>query len=135
MREVEVNGNLYRVGQMAAFDQIHVARRFAPVIASFFDILGALPQDASRANIFDFLKSENLSGLASALSEMSDEHANYVMAMCLSVCYRVEGDGAPVPLWNKGAKRAQYDLKSGEIIQLVRYALEENVSDFLPTSQ
>lgn len=144
MAEFDVGEHTYRSGTLNAFDQLHIARRLAPVISSFFDILGAVPpagEASDKLDIFQLLTSEKLEGLAKALAEMPDEQVDYILAKCLSICSRAERD--PVTnsvtgwnlIWNKAAKQTQYNITMPEMLQIMQHVLQENIGSFFHTSR
>jgi hypothetical protein len=117
--EKELNGVTYSIEKLNAFEQLHIARRLAPMLASLAgaeDEGGALP------------------AIADTLSKMSDDDVNYIVNNCLKACKRKqEGKGYAKVMVSGALMFADIDLTA--MLALVQAVVEENLGSFFPTSQ
>jgi hypothetical protein len=127
----EVGGFTYRAGKLDARTQFHVVRRLAPVLGSFRDILAVVRPAEGQERVDPI---EAIEPLADAVSKMPDDHVDYVLDACLSVCQREQPGGAGwSPVWNVQAKRPQFeDIDMLAMLQIVANVLAGALSGFFP---
>lgn len=125
----EVGGHTYRAGKLDAFRQFHVVRRMAPVLSSFSEITRAASaaQSGDPAAII-----EAVSPLLNVVAQMPDDHVNYVLGTCLSICQRkMPGDTGWARVWNADAQRPQFDdIDMMVMVQIVAMVLSAELSGF-----
>lgn len=125
MSEIVVAGHTYRVGRLNPLQALHVSRRVAPVIAAMGVSIAAL---AAGAKLAPEDVAVNLGPVSEVVSNMTDEHVEYVLTVCLSVVLRKQGDKwAPVA---NGAMPMFQDVGMPEMMRLVVAVLQENLGDF-----
>lgn len=109
----------YRFRKMNAFDQLHVARRLAPILAG----LGGLSK----------LSLDSAFGpIAQALAALKDDDVNYIIQKCLGAVDRKLPGGGFMVVWNKDANQSQFqDLELGALLKLTGIAMEHNLQGFL----
>jgi hypothetical protein len=110
--EKVIKGNTYVIGKMDAFQQLHVARRLAPIQA------------------------EN--GVE-AFARMEDKDVEYIYRTCLSVCQRRQttGSGQTVVFAKVMANGVLMfsDIDYEHMQDIVTAVIEENLGGFSPTAQ
>lgn len=125
MIEFQIGQHNYKAGKLNAFQQLHVARRLAPVLTGLKDVLqGGLGR--LKANPL-----EAVVPLAEALSAMKDEDTNYIVTTCLGVVQRQQAQNLP---W-ASVTTPQGDLLFDDIdmlvmVQIVWRVLEGSVMGF-----
>lgn len=148
--EFEVGGHAYRAARLDAFQQIHVARRLAPVLGSVAaglapivrELIGALGQagDNRSGVVIGLLASRAeqilacLPTLGDALGRINDEDAEYILKTCLGVVQRkVEGGWNRVTAQNNGSIMPDFDDINGVVALLIaRKVVEANLGNFMP---
>ena len=118
MAEFTVGGQDYRSGKMDAFTQFHVARRLAPIFSAI-----KAAADMGKTTSLD----ATIAG-AEALSTLSDEQCNYVLAACLTVTQRKQG-AAWAPLRVQGRMQFE-DVDVTGLTQIAWKVLEDNFTSF-----
>ncbi|TXH35305.1 MAG: hypothetical protein E6Q98_16060 [Rhodospirillaceae bacterium] len=134
MNEYPVAGHAYRVGKLDARAQFHVARRIMPVFADSAPMIISLVRAAKsgqKPDIEDLIK--NLTPLADALKNMTDEDADFVVNRCLSVVSRKMEIGSQGwgPVIAPNFALMYDDIAWPDLLQLVWLALKDNVLNFL----
>ena len=125
MAETTINGEVYRTGKLNAMEQFHVVRRLLPI----FSELGA---SITQINGSGYSEMNFLQALAGAVSKLSDEECEFVIAKCLTHCQRQQGP-AWANVWNVAAKRLQFDDMDMQImLNLTTIILQENLAGFFP---
>lgn len=122
----DIAGNTYQIRKMDAMQQTHVGRRIAPLVATLGISLVSL-KEGMRLTVDEILPS--LGPVSIVLSNMSDEHVDYVVATALSVCTRKDGDK-----WAKVAVGSQVmyaDLDMLNLWRLVFASIRFSMGDFL----
>lgn len=143
MTEFTVGTSTYRSDAMSAFQQFHLARKLAPVIAPFIET--ALPF-ASRAAGGTITKEalpallKDISPVLKILSDLPEAEVEYVLGMCLGTVSRKDPKGGGwAPIWSEGAKRMMFaDIAMPEMLVIAAQVIQANLADFikapLPTS-
>lgn len=129
MAEFTVNGHNYRTRPLNAFQQFHVARRLAPLLAeassAFQSNADQPPQSLDQ--MVDLMKP-----VFDALGKMEDAELDYVMERCLSVTQRLQPGGSYAPMWNASARQPQFaDLTVADLLQITFQVIQENLGNFL----
>jgi hypothetical protein len=120
--ELELKGNLFRTGELDAFDQLHIARKLS---------YGLIPLDGVTRKGNEGKDKQLLTLLM--FSKMDDSDADYVMKKCLSTVLLQQGE-----TWVKVVKGDS--LMFGELISLADMlklslaVIEENLGDFFRTA-
>lgn len=132
MQTPPIKGHIYNIGKLDALKQFHVSRRIAPVLASMGITLTALRQGSAKFTPEDFAVS--LAPVAEVMSNMNDDTVEYVIATCLAVVQRKQGDVAGKASWAPVATGAQVmfaDIDMLVMLRLIVAVLQENLADFL----
>jgi hypothetical protein len=131
-RTVEISGVTYRTGKLSAKKQFHIARKLAPLLASFADsgLLKSKPKDA------DELLSLLAGPMAHALSEMKTEDADFVIDSCLEVVQRRQmvGQHETWPLVFVSGTIMFHDIDMPAMMNLTINVLRDNLGSFFPTT-
>lgn len=131
MKTTEVNGISYTVGKLNAFEQLHVARRLAPVLAELFTSFKAHPEVADSG--LDAILQLASVPLAETFAKMSNDDVDYVVNACLSVCQRQQAKGFAKVMVNNILMFQ--DIEIDTLMALTTAVVEENLGRFFPTSQ
>lgn len=125
MADVTIGDKVYRTGKMDAKTQFHVVRRLLPLVSSITSI------DREKITAETMVQA-----IAEAIAKLSDQEVDYVLNRALSVCSRLEGGNAWMPVWNARADRLQYeDIDLSAMMQLTVAVLQENLGGFFPDLQ
>lgn len=127
--EVEVAGNLYRIGSISAIKQFHIVRRLTPILKSM--AVGGLKAPGA-AGASDPLAL--FAPMADALAAVSNEDAEYIIFHCFKVVSRKQGNvWAPIQTQTPGADLMFSDIRWPDIVRLVVEVIKENrILDFFP---
>lgn len=126
--EVTVNEQVYKVGKLNVFQQLHVAKRLTPLLA------GALPAwlavaGGQQADVSAMASA--LLPLADAIARLSDEDLDYVVRECLLAVERKHAAGwARVRLENGPIMFDDLDLLA--LLQLTKEVVQSNLGNFFP---
>lgn len=112
MAEIEFKGATYRLGQLNAMAQFHVARRLAPVLATLVDA-----KDESFITL-----------MVQAVGNLSDEDSEFIIGKCLADCRKVV-DGTATKVYVNGQMMFE-DIGMAGMIRLTIETLRENLADF-----
>jgi hypothetical protein len=140
-RHEEIKGHTYSIGKMDAFEQLHVARRLAPMVselmAAFISAPSLFTGKAEAENeskmLMDVLE---IAGgpLADAFSKMSNVDVDYIVHACLSVCQRKQSHGY-AKVFVRGGGLAFQDIQLDTLLGLTWFVIQENLAGFFTTSQ
>jgi hypothetical protein len=127
MFEFTVDGHDYRAVKLDAFQQLHVSRKLAGVLAkSIPALLGA---EANADDLAVLIGS--FEPAAAALAAMPAEDVDYVCHECLALVTRKQ-DVIWSPVWSKTAKRLMFeDIDMAVMMQLVMRVVEESLGSFI----
>jgi hypothetical protein len=123
MSDIEVNGNVYRIGRMDARKQFHVSRRLAPLLAGLGGAISGKKADAAAT----------FQPIAEALAQMSDEDTDYILDNCLAVVSRQQGNQF-APVMARGGSMMFEDIDLPTMMQLTIAVIRENLGGFFPAS-
>lgn len=123
MSDIEINGNLYRIGHMDARKQFHVSRRLAPLLAGLGSALADKKSDLAAT----------FQPIAEALSKMSNEDMDYVLDNCLAVVSRQQGNQF-APVMSRGGGMMFEDIDLPTMMQLAIAVIRENLGGFFSAS-
>lgn len=155
MIEFEIDGNQYRAEKLELRTQSHVARRLIPLVPKLAP-LTALPAilaarepprgetesdvpsgsaPAASAAVLAMFADLDLNlmfgPIAEAIAGMPDADWDYVIDECLGVCKRVQSGGAWAPIWNRQARRTQFDdINLITMVKIVIRTLDHSVGGF-----
>jgi hypothetical protein len=131
VRHEEIKGHTYTIGKLDAFEQIHIARRLAPMLSELMSAFKSAPavftgkaegEDESKM-LMDVLEIA-MGPLSDAFSKMSNVDVDYILHACLSVCER-----------KLAHNYAKVYIPLDTLLGLTWYVLQENLAGFFPTSQ
>lgn len=145
MREMEIGGRNYRIGDLDARKQFHVARKLGPIVSALVEVMGraarmAPPEPPPAAAGEDaaslprrWLSASSdpigaLQPLIEALSTLPDESVDFILDTTLSAVSRQQPSGwAPVM---SGGVLMFADLGLAEMVQLAFAVIEDPLSRF-----
>jgi hypothetical protein len=123
MSDIEVSGNVYRIGRMDARKQFHVSRRLAPLLAGLGGAIAGKKEDIAST----------FQPIAEALAQMSDEDTDYILDNCLAVVSRQQGNQF-APVMARGGNMMFEDIDLPTMMQLTITVIRENLGGFFPAS-
>lgn len=124
--EFEVKGQTYKIEQLDALTQFHVVRRLAPVLGKITPVLNGATSD-SGLGFFE--------PLSLAISEMSDEDANYCIFTLLKRVKRKQAQGLGWASVTSSNQQIMFDdIDVSVMLQIVAKAIQYNFSDFFSES-
>ena len=128
MAEFEIDGNQYRTTRrLSAFDQLHVARKLAPLMAKLAPTAQkAAEQPESELGFFSLMEPV-IDGLAS----MSEEDVNFVTQKCLSVTQRQQGQQWAQVSVDQGRRLMFEDIDAMGLLQIAFNVIQENLGNFM----
>ena len=115
-KEFQVGEHTYHCRRMDAKQQFHVMRRILPILT------GVANSGEEGA--------EKVRGAAMALSEISDEDADYIIDHCLAVVKRRQGEAGFHPIWAQGAGLMFKDIDFVSMLMIVGEVLAYNLGNF-----
>ena len=131
MNELELNGQIYRLGRLNAMQQFHVSRKLAPVLPTVLPLLASI-ESGSLMRALDGQPEELASAshlFAQSLSDMSDDNAEYIIATCLASVMRQQGN-AWGAVWREGCCMFD-DMDLCVVGQLVFKVLKQSLGGFI----
>jgi len=132
MKEVTVQGHVYRIGKLSAMEQFHVGRRIAPLVATYGMTMDLDVIFGQKAIDVEQLVG-SLGPISHVLAAMNDETTDYIIATCLKAVQRRE-DGGQQAAWanvSNGAQIMYADIELLGMVRLVVAVLRENLGDFM----
>lgn len=143
--EVKIGEHTYRSGRIDARKQFHVARKIGP---AYFAMVraraaaatempkavadaGGVPPELSEADVAKVsgLMTGMVASVSEALSQMSEEDADFVINTCLAVCERQAGNGWQKVMAGSGALMFE-DIDVRVLIRLSIEVIKENLASF-----
>lgn len=127
--EVEIDGTEYRIGQLDAMTQLHVARRLAPFLSS---LAAAAVQVDKGMSTEDWLRAA-FGPVSDILSAMPDEQVNYILNACLAVVSKKQQAGNSSPVWapiQKNNRLLFQDITSPTLLKLTIAVVRERLGPF-----
>lgn len=116
MAEITLANGIYRTGRLTPKQQLHLARRIAPLATTFSG-------DAAQAT----------AAFTGYVAKMSDADVDAIVDPCLMVCQRKIADGAWAPITAAGSATLMYqDIGVQEIFELTIAVLRDNLGNFFP---
>lgn len=136
MVEFEIAGQAYRADKLNAFQQLHVARRIAPVMGAAItpELIASFKSAASEPEGTAALDGLSLfEPLAKAFGAMSDADVEFITKTCLGAVSRQQGPGWQRVMTASGQLMFQ-DLELPAMLQITWKVIEDNLKGFFPTS-
>jgi len=132
MKKLTLQDKTYIIGNLDTFQQLHVARKVAPVMNMMgISLMGIVKQ--GKEKLLD--PDSQLEVMASAMdvvAKMTQEDVDYVVSICLSVVKRIDDPQlGPQPVAN-GKMMNFDDIKLPSLVQICVNVLQENLADFFP---
>lgn len=130
MIEFEQDGKSFRANKLDAFKQFHVSRKISPLIPLLVPVFVKVAKDGNlTGNLAAY--AEMLTPFAEALANMSDESAEYILATCLSVVQRKQGD-AWAPIWSAAGKCCMFDdMDMSALLPLAVRVIQDSLGGFI----
>ena len=128
MTEIEVGGQLYRIGKLDAFKQFHVARRLAPIQLAMGLSAGEMMAKGAEANETAMLGAI-MGPIAEIVAKMPEDDVNYILRTCLAVCTRSQGENK----WARVMVDANLMFADIDMTHMMRLTIEvvkENLGGF-----
>ena len=135
MNTETINGIEYQIGKLGPFEQFHVGRKLAPLLAHALPAFMQIEQEGGikRPDIELVLLSGAGIPIAEVLSRMSKEDVDYVLHECLAVCQRKQAKGW-ARVFGNGILMFQ-DIEADTLFALTKAVVEVSLGRFFPTSQ
>jgi len=114
--DLEISGQMYRTGKLNAKQQMHITRKLLPAMMAY-------GKKGETGSMFD------LSPVAEAIAQMSEEDCDFVTDTCLSVCTRQSGSGYQAVMVS--GRMLFDDIDMMVMIRLCSEVVKENLSNFL----
>ena len=136
MKTETIAGVEYQIGKLGAFEQLHVGRKLAPLLAHAIPALAqiAAVEGTAKPDIEMLLLSAAAIPLADVLCHMAKEDVDFVVNECLAVCQRKQTKG-----WAKvlapGGNLMFQDIEADTLIGLTKSVIEVSLGRFFPTGQ
>jgi len=127
--EFAIDGVTYRIAKLNVFEQLKVARKMLPVLASLVADFRAL-QERIGNNDSEGAIATVLPRIATAVASLNDEDVNAILFPCLSVVSRQHMKGW-VPVFQYG-EIAFDDIELLTLLQLVARVVADSLGNFLP---
>jgi hypothetical protein len=130
--EFELDGHLYRIAKLSAFDQFHLSRKIAPLIPPLIPVFMELSKNGVSGDLTKL--PALLQPFADGLASMNDTMAEAVLNTCLSALTRKTDVGDNyVRVWHKDKKVFMFeDLNSMEAtIPLVMRVIQDSLGPFI----
>jgi hypothetical protein len=128
-----IAGHSYTIGELNAFEQLHVARRLAPVLAGIVSAFSSAPHLSKGESAEEKILELATGPLANAFAQMSDVDVDYIVHRCLAVCHRKRAGGQDKVFAN-GVLMFK-DIKLDTLMGLTLAVIQENLGSFFPTGQ
>lgn len=142
MAEFELGDSTYRIGKLDAFKQFHLSRKVAPIIPTLIPFFVKLKESRDAALGAGTSTSTSMSAdlaamgglmtpFAEGIANMSDEAAEFILATCLGVVQRKQGN-AWFAVWNAQQGTCMFDdLDLGVMIKLAFQVVKESLGPFM----
>lgn len=130
MTEITVNDQQYRIGKLTAMQQFHVSRRIAPIIPTLIPVFVKLTRDGGLSgDLAGF--GEVLAPFADGISKLEDQASEEIIAMCLAVVSRLDGQKWS-PVWNRQYKTCMFDdIDLSVMINLAVQVIKDSLTPFI----
>lgn len=131
MVEIQERGQVYRIGRLDAFKQLHVSRRLAPIVPTLVPVfLKIARQDSALEDLPG--TAAILQPFADALAGMADADAEYLLATCLGVVQRQTAPTTWAPVWSQSARACMFDdMDLGVMVKLVLEVVQDSLGPFI----
>lgn len=142
MVEIILGGNLYRIGKLIPFDQLHLTRKLAPLVPELVPafvrikkMVGEPPADGGEAPKMNLDQVADIAQLlgpfTAALAGLSNEDTEYITGLCMGVVQRQSGN-AWAAVWNKDAKAFMFqDIELDTMLLLLVRVIMANLGNFI----
>ncbi len=110
--DIELNGHSYKCGTIDARKQFHIVRRLAPVMGN-----------VAKGG-------EAIEAISAAVSQLSDDDADYVIFGLLACVTRKQDSGLGWAKVSNGNALMFSDIGMADMLRLAFSAFEENMQDF-----
>lgn len=134
MRTETIAGIEYQIGKLGPFEQLHVGRKLAPLLAHAIPSLAKLSGEGEKPNLEMLLFEAAAVPMAEVLSRMSKEDVEYIVNECLAVCQRHEKRGWAKVL-NAGGGLQYMDIEVDTLVGLTQAVINVSLGRFFPTGQ
>lgn len=134
LRTETINNIEYQVGKLGPFEQFHVGRKLAPLLAHAIPALAQIGEvTEQKASIEMLLFSAAAIPIADVLARMAQDDVDYVLHQCLAVCQRKQAKGW-AKVFANGVLMFQ-DVEADALFFLTKAVIEVSLGRFFPTSQ
>lgn len=132
MSTTEIDNHSYRVGKLDVLQQLHLARRLAPMLAVMGVTAHQLMQGDTKEGIDGFMPL--LAPITEIVARMTDEEANYIIFRCLAVVERAIPISASEVKYQHVSVQEQLmfqDMDMGTMLRLVVEVVKVNLGGFM----
>lgn len=130
--ELELKGQVYRVGKLSPMESFHVARKLAPALAAMSGPILEWLKNRTENVRFDVTEIAMVAGpVADVISKMSNAEVEYVLKTCLSVVFRKQDDRWAALISNGGFMFQDIDMMI--MLRLSTEVVRHNLGSFFLT--
>ncbi len=126
--EFAIHGVAYRTARLSVFEQLKVARKLLPILASMMADFRTIQEQIGNHDTEGAVATA-LPKIASAVASLSDDDINAILFPCLSVVSREHMRGW-VPVFQQG-EMAFDDIELLTLLQLVARVVADSLGNFL----
>lgn len=131
MIEFEVAGQIYKARRMSAMVEESVTRKLAPLLNMAIPALAALKNGQGKVDFDSVAPDGIIRGLTTAFADMNDEHARFILASCLGVVERQQGDGW-AKVWGPTSNTPVFDdIRAPQMYLIAAKVMEAAFRDFM----
>lgn len=134
MKTETINDHEYEINKLPVFEQLHVGRRLAPLLAHALPAFARLMGQGEAPGMGALLFEGAAIPMADVLSRMPQDDVDYVVRECLNVCKRHDKKA-----WSRvttpNGDMMYADIELDTVIALVQGVVEVSLGRFFPTGQ
>lgn len=136
---IEINDNTYQINKLSLFDQIHIARKIAPVMSGLGQTITLIQkqieemreEEAGGEDIFSRIIWDSSGPITEALSKMPEDDTNFVIKKCLAVVTRLDkSSGRYSKILASNGTPMFDDIDMMTTIRLVWEVVQDNLGNF-----
>lgn len=128
MADFEIDGHQYRTTKrLSAFDQLHVARKVAPLMAKLAPTAQKAAENVDSNLGFFSLMEPVIEGLAA----MPEDDVNFVAQKCCTVVQRQQGQQWAALAVDNGKRLMFEDIDAMALLQIAFNVIQENLGNFM----
>ena len=131
MAEFEVAGVEYKSRRMSAMTEESVVRKLAPMINLAIPALAAMKNGMGKVDMSALPQAHMIEALTSTIAGLTDASTQHILASCLGVVERRNGD-VWAPVWSASGGRPMFDdIRAPQMYLIAAKVLEDAFRDFM----